>query len=199
MSVNPVMLEFPSSFDTSRLTIRGPLPGDGRGLNEAVAETIDELRPWMPWAQSVPTVEESEENIRHAHVDFLARRDLRLNLYLKGTDIFVGGSGLHRIDWEVRKFEIGYWCRKRFMGHGYITEAVLGITRFAFEVLGARRVEIRCDARNIRSRKVAERAGYTLEGTLRHDALDNEGRPRDTLLFSMIAADYMAQSDRHGM
>lgn len=194
MNPRPVMIDFPSSFDTDRLTIRGPLPGDGRELNAAIAETIDDLRPWMPWAQAVPAEEESEENIRQAYVDFLARRDLRLNLYLKGTGVFVGGSGLHRIDWNIPKFEIGYWCRRRFVGQGYISEAVQGITRFAFETLGARRVEIRCDARNDRSRKVAERAGYTLEGILRNDALATGGDLRDTLIFAMIPAEYAASS-----
>jgi hypothetical protein len=36
--------------------------------------------------------------------------DLLSVLYLKGTNTFVGGSGLHRMDWSVSRFEIGYWC-----------------------------------------------------------------------------------------
>ena len=72
----------------------------------------------------------------------------------------VGSSGLQGIDWEVPKFEIGYWCRTSFTGRGYITEAVRGITAFAFEALGARRVEIRCDSRNHPSVRVAQRAGF---------------------------------------
>jgi hypothetical protein len=71
----------------------------------------------------------------------LQRSELRLHLYLRGTDTLVGSSGLQGIDWEVPTFEIGYWCRTGFTGRGYITEAVLGITAFAFDTLGARRVE----------------------------------------------------------
>jgi RimJ/RimL family protein N-acetyltransferase len=41
-----------------------------------------------------------------------------------------------------------------------MTEAVLGITAFAFDALGGRRVEIRCDSRNLASARVAERAGW---------------------------------------
>jgi RimJ/RimL family protein N-acetyltransferase len=98
----------------------------------------------------------------------------------------VGGSGLHRIDWSVPRFEIGYWCRTGFAGHGYITEAVRGITRLAFDHLGARRLEIRSDPLNRRSASVAERVGFRLEGELRNAELGADGEPRNTLVFSMI-------------
>ena len=41
----------------------------------------------------------------------------------------LGAAGLHRTVWATPRTEIGYWCRKRFEGKGYITEAVNGITR----------------------------------------------------------------------
>ena len=181
--MKPILLDFADSFETERLTVRSPLPGDGRELQAAVAETIDDLRPWMPWADHVPTVDEDEELVREAHARFLTREDLWLLLLLKGTHTLVGGSGLHGIDWQVRRFEIGYWVRRRFAGQGYITEAVRGITRFAFETLAARRVEIHCDARNERSQAVARRAGYELEATLRKHMLAPDGELRDTLIF----------------
>jgi ribosomal-protein-serine acetyltransferase len=68
----------------------------------------------------------------------VGREDLLL--LLRGTRTFVGNSGLHRIHWEGPKFEIGYWCRTRFTGQGYVTEAVRGISAFAFDTLGARRL-----------------------------------------------------------
>jgi RimJ/RimL family protein N-acetyltransferase len=184
--VKPILLDFPDSFETERLTIRSPLPGDGAELQTAVAETIDDLRPWMPWADHVPTVEEDEELVRKARARFLQREDLWLLLFLRGTHTLVGGSGLHAINWDVPRFEIGYWVSKRFAGQGYITEAVRGITRFAFGTLGARRVEIRCDARNVRSQAVAKRAGYTLEATLHNHSVVPDGELRDTLIFARL-------------
>ena len=181
--MKPILLDFPDAFETERLTVRSPMPGDGAELQAAVAETIDDLRPWMPWADHVPTVEEDEELVREARARFLTREDLWLLLFLKGAHTLVGASGLHSIDWKVPRFEIGYWVRRRFAGQGYITEAVRGITRFAFDVLGARRVEIRCDARNLRSQAVARRAGFTLEATLRDHAVAVDGELRDTLIF----------------
>ena len=182
-----IMREFPYEFETERLTIRGPLPGDGAEMQAAIAESIDELRPWMPWAKTVPTVEESEIRLREKHLDFLARKDLQLLLFLKGTHTLVGSSGLHRINWDVPKFEIGYWVRTSFSRQGYITEAVAGITNFAFDQMGARRVEIRCDAKNVRSAAVPQRLGFVHEATLRQDDIDHiTGELRDTMIFAKI-------------
>jgi len=99
-------------------------------VNEAVKESKEELRPWMPWAKNIPTVEESEVSIRRSRLQFLERSDLRLLLFLKGTDELVGSSGLHRIDWQARKFEIGYWVRTSYAKQGYITEGVEAISSF---------------------------------------------------------------------
>jgi RimJ/RimL family protein N-acetyltransferase len=59
-------------------------------------------------------------------------------------------------------------------------------------MLNANRVEIRCDARNTRSRSVAERCGYVLDGTLRRDTITTDGHLRDTLVFSMLPDEYAA-------
>jgi RimJ/RimL family protein N-acetyltransferase len=177
---------FPDHFETDRLLIRAPQPNDGRAVNDAVRESIDELRPWMPWAQVVPSVGETETYVREAALRFRNHEDLPLLLFRTSDGLFVGGSGMHRIDWDVPRFEIGYWVRTSLSGQGYITEAVLGITAFAFEQLEAIRLEIRCDARNQRSAAVAERAGFTLEARLRKESRALDGSLRDTLIFARL-------------
>jgi RimJ/RimL family protein N-acetyltransferase len=139
----------------------------------------------MPWPKEHKTVDDSEASARWARVAFLQRSELRLHLYLRGTHTMVGSSGLHGIDWEVPKFEIGYWCRTGFTGRGYVTEAVRGITAVAFDTLGAKRVEIRCDSRNVPSVRVARRAGFLLEGELHNNEVSTDGEPRDTLIFAL--------------
>lgn len=166
--MKPILRDFPDTFHTERLTIRSPRPGDGPELNAALRESWAELQPWMPWAKGdPPPVENSEARVRTAYSNFIARKDFMLLLFLKGTQTIVGSSGLHRFDWSVPRFEVGYWVRTRFAGRGYITEAVAGITDFAFGRLGAERVEIHCDRNNQRSAAVPRRLGYMHEGTLR--------------------------------
>jgi RimJ/RimL family protein N-acetyltransferase len=181
----PILMDFPESFETERLLIRSPLPGDGPELHAAVRESIEALSPWMPWSKEHRAVDDSEASARRARVAFLQRSELRMHLYFKGTDTLVGSSGLQGIDWEVPKFEIGYWCRTRFTGRGYVTEAVRGITAFAFDTLGASRVEIRCDSLNHPSVRVAQRVGFLLEGELHNNEVGTDGSARDTLIFAL--------------
>lgn len=183
---DPILLEISEGFESERLLIRAPLWGDGAAINEAVRESIEELRPWMPWAKNIPTIEASEAEIRRSRLQFIERKDLRLLLIHKKTGLLLGSSGLHRIDWHARKFEIGYWVRTSFEKQGYVTEAVNAITSFAVQELQANRIEIRCDSRNLRSAKTAERSGFTLEGILRNDTCDVDGSLRNTMVFSKV-------------
>ena len=186
----PILRDFPDAFETARLSIRSPRAGDGPEIHAAVLESLAELRPWMPWAKEPPTLESQEEVVRRAHAEFMARNDLMLLLFLKGSDTLVGGSGLHRIDWSVPRFEIGYWARTPFAGQGYISEAVRGITAFAFDTLGARRGEIHCDDLNTRSATVASRTGFTLEGVLRNQRRNHlSGDLRNTMIFAQVRED----------
>jgi RimJ/RimL family protein N-acetyltransferase len=67
---------------------------------------------------------------------------------------------------------------------------------FAFEILKANRVEIRCDQRNVRSRKVAERLGYRLEGILRNFQVSPDRQLENTCVYAMIAEDFYSLSLR---
>jgi RimJ/RimL family protein N-acetyltransferase len=183
----------PDQFETERLLIRAPQPGDGRAVNDAIRESIAELRPWMPWAKVIPSVAESETFVREAALNFRNRDELPLLLFRKNDGLYLGGSGMHNIAWNVPRFEIGYWLRTSAQGQGYMTEAVNGITALAFGTLGAVRVEIRCDARNERSAAVARRAGFTQEAYLRCDSRDNDERLRDTLIFARLRDDLEAK------
>jgi RimJ/RimL family protein N-acetyltransferase len=188
VKVIPMMLRrIPEKIETERLILRALRPGDGRAVNEAVRESIDHLRPWMTWARAVPSLAESETFARESALRYRNREELGMILLRKSDDLLVGAAGLHTIEWSVPRFEIGYWVRASLEGQGYITEAVRGLSALAFELLGAARVEIRCDARNIRSAAVAQRAGYTLEARLRWESRDPEGNLRDSLLFAMFS------------
>lgn len=184
--MKPILLELPEQIESERLIIRWPRPGSGALINEAIRESFEDLTVWMPWARTLPTVEESEEHVRQAHAKVVTRADLVLHLFRKDTGALVGSSGIHPKDWDVPKFEIGYWCRTSCQGQGYITEAVKAITAFGFDMLKARRIEIRCDERNDRSRRVAERAGYRLEAQFPNDAVSPSGQLRATLVFALI-------------
>jgi RimJ/RimL family protein N-acetyltransferase len=185
----PILIDLPAELQTERLILRAPRAGDGPAINRAIVESFAELKEWLPWAQTLPSVDDSEQFARESHAKYVRREDLPM-IFLRAADgEFLGGSGLHRIEWSVPRFEIGYWCRTSCVGHGYVAEAVVALTRLAFTSLNARRVEIRCDERNLRSRRVAERVGFELEGRLRRDSLGPDGSARNTLVYSLISLD----------
>lgn len=189
--MNPILLDIPEQLETERLILRGPLAGDGEKIRTAVIASHAELKQWMPWAVNIPSEEEYEVIVRKGRVRFLAHEDLWLLLVHKESGDIIGGSGLHRIEWEVPKFEIGYWLDTRHTGKGYVTEAVQAITAFAFSHLNAERVEIMCDSHNVRSAAVPRRLGFTHEATLRRDSRHHLTQElRDTFLFAMIRPDW---------
>lgn len=194
--MKPILRDFPDQFETARLLIRSPRPGDGKMLYDAVTESLEHLKPWMPWAHQEVTLEAEEGIARRMHTDFLRRDDLPLFVLKKDSGEFVGGSGLHRFDWDVPRFEIGYWVREKFHGQGFITEAVTGIANFAFEKLFAERVEIRMDDNNARSWRVAERCHFKLEGVLRNEARDVNGTLRDTRVYAMVREEWLERQER---
>jgi RimJ/RimL family protein N-acetyltransferase len=98
----------------------------------------------------------------------------------------LGATGLHRINWHVRSFEIGFWRRTGHAGRGVITEATRAVAGLAFTALAAQRVEIRMDENNRASRRVAERANFTFEGLLRCDTLTPGGQVRHTRVYSRV-------------
>jgi RimJ/RimL family protein N-acetyltransferase len=182
----------PDSFETARLRLRAPRAADVGDVHAAVVESFPELHAWMPWARERPTAADIEAWLRRAAAGFAERSSFELVMREKGTGALVGVCGLPRLDWNVPKFEIGYWCRTRFTGRGYVTEAVRAVTALAFDRLGAARVEVRCDEANERSRRVIERCGFRLEGALRNEQRTPTGGLRTTLVFSLTPEEYRA-------
>ncbi|MGW0821573.1 GNAT family N-acetyltransferase [Streptomyces sp. NPDC002845] len=84
--------------------------------------------------------------------------------------------------------EIGFWAAKEHRGNGYITEATLTASHWAFTTLSLDRLEWRAEVGNTPSRAVAEKAGFTIEGTLR-SALNNRGVRRDCWVGSLLPSD----------
>jgi RimJ/RimL family protein N-acetyltransferase len=189
----PILRDIPDQIESERLILRPPRPGDGALVNTAIHESLAELRPWMPWAMADNRIEDSEIFARRAAADYLTRQALPLLIFRKDDGKYIGGAGMHSIDWDIPHFELGYWVRTSEVGKGYAVEAVNAEVKLAFEVLGAERCEIRCDGDNERSAAVALRAGFTQEARLRRNRHNTSGQLVDTLIFGMIRADWLAR------
>lgn len=173
-----------------RIIVRPYRESDAQDLFEAVVESRDHLRPWLPFADAHQTVEESRDWIIHQMARWLLREELSMSMWEAASHRYLGGTGLQVHSWDTGYFEIGYWIRASAEGHGYVTEAVRLLTNYAFNALKATRLEIRCDERNVRSASVPQRLGFVLEGCLRNNMTAPDGRLRNTLVFSLIPGEW---------
>lgn len=185
---------FPLPRTTRRLVLQPPSPENAAAIQEAIEESFTELHVWMDWARTLQSLEETKLILELANARYESMEDFTVHGFLRDTGRFVVGAGLHPLNWGVPKFEIGYWCRTSMQGRGYVTEVVRELTAAAFYDMAANRVEIRCDSRNQRSRRVAERAGFHLEAQLRWDDRANDGSLRDTLVYVLLAEDFHRES-----
>lgn len=172
-------------LQTKRLIIRSPTEADAAAINAAIHASADSLRAWMPWAQTLPSLAQTSDNLREALAQMATDRDYRLLLFTHAGDL-VGSSGLHQVDWRIPKAELGYWAHQRFVGQGLISEAVAAITAYAHHEMGLRRVEIIVSDRNVRSWRVAERNGYVQEALLRQHRINPDGRVDDTRIYASV-------------
>ena len=172
-----------------RVLVRPYRESDAQALFEAVGESREHLRPWLPFADAHQTVEESRDWIVHQMAKWLLRENLTMALCDKESHRYLGGIGLHPHNWDIGKFEIGYWLRASAAEYGYMTEAAKLLTDYAFTHLSATRVQIRCDENNIRSAAIPRRLGFVQEARLRNEAQAPDGSLRTTLLFAQILTD----------
>jgi RimJ/RimL family protein N-acetyltransferase len=188
--VPPILIELPAELVGERVIVRHWAEPDCRGLWDAIDNSREHLDAWMPWVDRYRNPDDALEYCRRSHARWLLRDDLAVAIVEKTTGTILGGSGLHRVDWKLRLFEIGYWLRQDAQGHGYATETVQLLTRLAFDELDANRVELRIDTRNVPSLRVAERAGYVLEGTLRRRMPAPDGIAADMHVLALVREEY---------
>lgn len=181
--------DFPMPITTDRLIIRPTQSSDGKMINNAITESYDELRQFMEWANHLPSLEESEKYAKEAAQNWIEKKNdepyLQLIILDKNTSDFIGATSFHHYNWSIPSVETGYWVHKKFAGLGLMTEATNAITQYAFKQLKVNRIALTCDADNIKSRNIAERLNYTLEGTMKnHRRKPMTHELSDTLLYA---------------
>ncbi|MDX6473691.1 MAG: hypothetical protein QOK22_2507 [Gaiellaceae bacterium] len=86
--------------------------------------------------------------------------------------------------------EIGYWIRTDARGGGVMTRALVLLSRTVLARDEVERVQLRADVENVPSRRVAEKAGFLLEGVLRSAHWNARlGRRQDWALYSLLPSD----------
>ncbi len=138
--------------------------------------------PFATAAEFVPCVE------RRAAAD-----DPYAYAIIDAADRAVGYVTLLRIEPEMRVIEVGHVLYSPALQRTPLgTETQYLLARYAFEALGYRRYEWKCDALNAPSRRAALRYGFVYEGTFRQHIIA-KGRNRDNAWFSMLDSEWPAR------
>jgi RimJ/RimL family protein N-acetyltransferase len=105
----------------------------------------------------------------------------------------IGSTSYHDIVPAVERLEIGYtWYARHHQRSAINTTAKWLLMQHAFDTLGARLVGWRTDHLNEASQRAIERLGAHKDGVLRHHALRRDGSVRDTVMYSLSAAEWPA-------
>lgn len=154
----------PERAEFNDFGLRRPTPADAEALHEAVKATFAELHPWMPWATDPVRIEDQRAWIERAETGWAAQEAFKWLIVESpdGPEKLIGVISLmDRVG--PGALEIGYWLRTGATGRGVITRAGTWLTDTALALPGIERVEIHCDAANVRSGAVAQRLGYRLD------------------------------------
>ena len=132
---------------------------DAPALVDAVTESCEHLRPWMPWIKFEPqTVAQREELIDAWTVSWEAGTEFVMGIFL--GDRVVGGTGLH-LRGDVNTVEIGYWIHVDFLSMGIASQVSDALTLEAFRLWPEiDTVVIVHDEANVASRKVPTCLGF---------------------------------------
>lgn len=149
----------------------------------AVTKAIN--KDWLkPWTATSPVPEEAityAEMIKIHKRESQAGRSHNLGIWFKGE--LVGEITLGGIYYGAyRGAHIAYWISQTHANQGIVTQAVTMLTDYAFNELNLHRIEIVLCTDNTRSKRVAEKAGYTFEG-VRPRYIHVDGRWQDHLVF----------------
>jgi RimJ/RimL family protein N-acetyltransferase len=146
---------------------------------------------WRWTTSHVATVDDMRRYVAQALAEAAAGAALPFATTLAADGTVVGSTRLANYAAAHRRIEIGWtWVARPWQRSAVNTEAKLLMLGHAFDVLGCRRVELKTDALNARSRAAILRVGAVEEGTLRRHMVTESGRVRDTVYFSVLAEEW---------
>lgn len=152
--------------------------------NENVSQHLRDIFPY-PY-----TEQDAVYFLQHEALSFEGRG----LMYAIDVDDQLAGSISVTLKRDVNRktAELGYWLGEPYWGHGIMSALVVQVCENAFVTLDIVRIEALVHAPNIASKRVLERSGFRLEGTLR-DSVYKHGVLMDTFVFGLLKSDFSTQ------
>lgn len=165
-------------------------------LSESHAQALEQAahdgRLWELRVTSVPEPGAAAAYIKQALTGQKDGHMLPFVVTDQNSGEIIGSTRYHDILPAVGRLEIGYtWYGKRWQRSHVNTAAKLLLLRHAFDTLGAKVVGWRTDNFNLASQRAIERLGAHKDGVLRHHGLRRDGSARDTVMYSLLAGEWV--------
>ncbi|MDQ2666926.1 MAG: GNAT family N-acetyltransferase [Gemmatimonadota bacterium] len=157
----------------------------------ALAAAAADGELWKLWYTAVPEPSHAGRYISDALAGQAAGTMLPWAVRDLATGDIVGSTRYHDIVTPIDRVEIGYtWYAARYQRSHVNTAAKLLLLTHAFETLGCAVVGLRTDNFNFRSQRAIEALGAKRDGVLRHHQARRDGTARDTVVYSILAAEW---------
>jgi RimJ/RimL family protein N-acetyltransferase len=176
------------TLDAGPVTLRPP-GDDDRDAVVAACRDPETVR-WF----GVPQPYTAEHARRYVHEEApaeWARGTEAIFVIADGAGAYAGAVDLRVTPQDPAVGEVGFLVAPQARGRGYAVAALRALSRWGFAELGLRRIQWRAEVGNDASRRVAEKAGFTVEGLLRQ-ALESDGRRFDCWVGSLLSSGQVA-------
>lgn len=180
-----------SERSTARLRLRGYRAGDGELLFAVAQANRAHLQRYEAENSLLKPSDARAAEALVQEIIAAGRRGeyVLLGGFAEASREFVLQVYVGVVNRALPEFEVGYFVDAAHEGQGYVSEALRAVLRWLFDDLQAHRVSLRCSDTNLRSARVAERCGFTLEGHLRETRRAADGTFSGDYLFGLLRSE----------
>jgi [ribosomal protein S5]-alanine N-acetyltransferase len=175
-------LRTPVAIDTARLIVRPVAAADLPDLLAVNGD--DEVTRFLPYP-SWRSLADGQAWFERMSILGARGESAQYVIIERSTLTAVGTCLLFRHEESSARAEVGYVLGRRYWRTGYMSEALAGLIDSAFGPLALRRLEAEVDPKNLASRRLLEKTGFTPEGVLRQRWVD-KGVAHDTILYGLL-------------
>ncbi|PKP17153.1 MAG: N-acetyltransferase [Bacteroidetes bacterium HGW-Bacteroidetes-23] len=176
--------EFSSYSETFILELLNPF--DANQLHLFMSENLERLKRYLPVTlSSNSTLEKTKEYITSKSKEIEEKINFTYTIRDKVNQQLAGLIILKKIDWDKKQGEFAYCIGSQFEGKGLTSFAVREMTKFAFDELGLKTLQIISHKTNLGSIKVAENNGFVWQRTLLNEFTPTNESPLDMELYEL--------------
>ncbi len=191
--MNEIWIEHPTILEGETVKL---IPLEREHFDELFAAALDE-KLW----EFTPLNCAKRETFDAAYKDALGERtnggQYPFVIFHKPTGEIIGSTRLMEIFPSDEKLEIGWtWIVQKHWATEVNFECKLLLLTHCFEVLKARRVQLKTDETNMRSRTAIQKIGAKFEGILRRDKIKENGASRNTAYFSILDDEWQTAKEK---